>query len=671
MSDRYWEIWNEGEQARIDADIERNRKADGEFVVESAPVGTEVSVEQLDHEFRFGAHVFNFNQLGKKEYNDAYKASYGKGGIFNQATVAFYWNRYEPEPGRLRACGDYEDSERFWNSLSREEAMKHPFWRRPAPGPVVEYLRRRGVAVHGHVLVWGCAKPLWIYDAYCPEDEKRAFDRLGIPRNDGPDSFGGNLGGAYQTAWTRAWGNACRHLDEREIAALAPTFAGRMRKIFRKRVFDVARAFGETVDSWDVVNESSKDWLEYRRSRTGLPVWKSCYGLMPGDYPLHALQDAKEAFSENVRLAVNDWNVGAELRDQVADLLREGAKVDLVGCQMHIFDTNVCRRLSEGESRPNWTGAWATTPELIRERLDTMATLGRSIHVSEVTIAAPGVTERDRMIQAILVRNIYRVWFSHPRTMGVTWWNTVDGGGARGEPLVSGLFDPGMRKKPAYHAIDQLVNHEWKTRTKSKVEVVNGMRMVRFRGFRGRYRLSWTDALGTEHEKLVDLTGERTSDVDNPVCETLVNGLGKNVRYFDEVTVYGPVKQPFDTAKTAAEAEKLAPSRKVRCEGGGALDLGAVTGVKCSEFVGDPPLAAYVCARVESPVDQTVRFYWTNDWYGELFVNGSNVCKMFGESEWCGQAIRLRAGWNEILFRSRPGSSGSWKAALAIDRVSR
>ena len=179
MSDGYWSVWNDAEQAKIDADIEKNRKADAELVFCAAP-GSEVKIEQLDHEFRFGAHIFNFDQLGKKEYNDAYKASYGEGGLFNQATVAFYWNKYEPIPGRLRAFGDYEDTERFWNSLTREEAMDHPFWRRPAPGPVIEYLKRRDIAIHGHILVWGLAKPFWIYDEFCPEDEKRAFDAIGI-----------------------------------------------------------------------------------------------------------------------------------------------------------------------------------------------------------------------------------------------------------------------------------------------------------------------------------------------------------------------------------------------------------------------------------------------------------------------------------------------------------
>ena len=499
MSDAYWAIWNDAEQTRIDADIERNRKADYVVAVtdedgNAVPDGTEVKVEMIDHEFRFGAHIFNFDQLGRTAYNDAYKASYGPGGLFNQATVAFYWKDFEPVPGRLRAGGDYEDTERFWNSLTREEAMAHPFWWRPAPGPVVSYLKGRGVRIHGHILVWGYAKPDWIYDWYCPEEEKCAFDTLGIPRNDGRTIVDTQewIGG-YNTVWKRAWRKVYKQgkLTEADLAALAPTFAKRMSEIFRKRVFDVAKGFGEAVDSWDVVNESSQDWVRYRKSRTGLGYMFSEYGLMPGDYPLHALLDAKEAIGPKANLCINDWRICPDFLEQVKDLESEGARIDIVGCQMHLFNTNDCMRLAKGETNANWVG----TPKTISDRLDMMAKTGKPLHVSEVTIAAPGVSDRDRMIQAILTRNIYRAWFSHPKTMGITWWNTVDGGGVKGEPLVSGLFTADMKKKPAYEALDQLINHEW--RTNLIVPVKDGK--VSFRGFRGRYRLTWTDAEGCSH----------------------------------------------------------------------------------------------------------------------------------------------------------------------------
>ena len=54
MSDAYWKIWNDQAQAKIDADIEKYRKADGSFEI-AAPDGAEVTVEQNTHSFFFGA----------------------------------------------------------------------------------------------------------------------------------------------------------------------------------------------------------------------------------------------------------------------------------------------------------------------------------------------------------------------------------------------------------------------------------------------------------------------------------------------------------------------------------------------------------------------------------------------------------------------------------------
>ena len=106
MSDKYWSIWNDDVQRGIDAEIERNRKAD--LTVEGLPADAEVRVEQLTHAFVFGAHIFNFNQLGKKEWNDRYKELYGT--LFNSATVAFYWRTLEPYPYAPRFTESYQDT---------------------------------------------------------------------------------------------------------------------------------------------------------------------------------------------------------------------------------------------------------------------------------------------------------------------------------------------------------------------------------------------------------------------------------------------------------------------------------------------------------------------------------------------------------------------------------
>ena len=77
--------------------------------------------------------------------------------------------------------------------------------------------------------------------------------------------------------------------------------------------------------------------------------------------------------------------------------------------------------------------------------------------------------------------------------MGITWWNVVDNCGAKGEPSVSGLFNRDMSEKPAYYALDQLINHEWKTNITVKADAEG---KVQFRGFKGKYRITYKDKRG-------------------------------------------------------------------------------------------------------------------------------------------------------------------------------
>lgn len=642
MSEAYWRVWNETEQARIDADIEANRKTDA-VVPLDVPAGTSVTVEQLDHEFRFGAHIFNFNQLGKAEYNDDYRASYGRGGIFNQATVAFYWSRYEPTPGHRRAYGQHEDSEAYWNALSREQAKRDRYWRRPSPGPVIDFLKAKDVSVHGHILVWGQAKPYWIYDWYCPEEEKRAFEALGIPRHaDFVESVraGADLNAGFAAKWMQAWRRAYDRTTEAEIAQMAPVFTANMRKIFRKRIFDVAADFGAAVDSWDVVNESSLyDWSRYGKSKTGLPVWFSGYGLMPGDYPLQAMLDAKEAMPPRAKLAINDYNIADGFLTQVRQLEDEGAKVDIVGCQMHIFATNDCRRLAMGATNVNWVG----TPGVIQDRLDMMAKADRPLHVSEITITSPGPDERSLQIQAVLVRNIYRKWFSHRAMMGITWWNTVDGGGYSGEPLVSGLFTRDMKKKPAYLALDELVNREWRTKCEAKVQGEGERRTVKFRGFRGKYRLSWTcPHCGRRHFQELWLTGDGDVRCGASTAE-------------DECFV--PVR--------SVTVDGRAPVWKV---GEDILDLAALYPDAVEAGTDGTRWAEIACTLV-APRGGSYRLRRINDWWGRVIVNGEDQGALVGEADKGHPKVfevKLRAGENRLLFKTRSGSGGQWIAGLFL-----
>ena len=105
MSKEYWAIWNPDVQKKIDENIEKNRKADAVINLGEPAAGGDVKVEQIKHDFIFGAHIFNFNQLGTPERNKKYRDLYGS--LFNSATVALYWKKLEMQPNRPRFAEEY------------------------------------------------------------------------------------------------------------------------------------------------------------------------------------------------------------------------------------------------------------------------------------------------------------------------------------------------------------------------------------------------------------------------------------------------------------------------------------------------------------------------------------------------------------------------------------
>ena len=425
MSAKYREFWNADVQREIDERIEKYRKADSTVALENVKPGTEVKVEQIGHKFLFGAHIFNFNQLGSDALNEKYKNVFGT--LFNAATIAFYWKTLEPEPGKPRFNESDKDTAEFWNHCA--EPKKQPHWRRPAPDPVLEFCESKGLVTNGHPLIWG----------------------------------------------NRGW----HHPDWLPTDAAA---VDKMESLFEKRITEIAEHYQDRIDRWDVVNESAEDFQLDRASR---------YGLMPNDYTFKAFQVADRVFPKSVLFNINDYAVNDHYADQINDLLQRGCRIDVVGVQMHLFDPKETLGVAEGKP--------IQTPEEQFKRLSSADKGGRPLHLSEITITAPGDDERGRAIQAEVARNLYRCWFSWPSMMGITWWNTVDDCGAPGEPTTSGLFTRNMEPKPSFHALNQLINDEWKTRftftaDSEKIE-------KNFRGFKGTYRVTWTDTNGAQQSK--------------------------------------------------------------------------------------------------------------------------------------------------------------------------
>jgi GH35 family endo-1,4-beta-xylanase len=300
-------------------------------------------------------------------------------------------------------------------------------------------------------MIWGSRNaqlPEWMFQQFCPADEKEKIAKLGGEK-------------------------ALEKLTPAQIEEIAPKYSKEMKRLFENRIVELAEHYGDRLQSWDVVNESAT-----RR-----------YGVMPGDYTYQGFKTADRVFPKNVILNINDFANNQIYADQVKKLLSRGCRIEIMGSQMHLFVPKQCLDIADGKP--------IKTPQEVWNTMKTIGQAGLPIHVSEITITSPGSDERGREIQAVIARNLYRLWFSIKPMMGITWWNVVDDCGFRGEPSISGLFTRNMEPKPSFHALDKLINHEWKTNMAVKADE-NGN--VKFRGFKGRYRISWKDNSGKQQQ---------------------------------------------------------------------------------------------------------------------------------------------------------------------------
>ena len=435
----YRRLWNAAVNAGIDERIERYRKADA--TVEGLSAGAEVRIEQVSHDFQFGSHIFNFDQLGRDDWNAQYRATFTN--LWNAATVSFYWDRMEVKEGEIRYAAGPHDTAEFWKSVKDESAKdkweKYAEYRRPAPDPVLDFLDANGVSAHGHLMIYPVFPPAWATNG---------VDKAGLARR------------------------------------------------FERRIRQLGEHYGARLDQWDVVNESVDRSCSMAGPYHDKVVWGRPNHLVPDDYTFRCHKWAEEAFPASVKFEMNDsWR--PFYPPFVQSIIDRGAKVDVVGLQMHIFSADHARKIAAGQ--PCLANGTDWTPESQFRMLWALDTLKRPIHISEITIPAPDDTPEGEAVQARMMRDNYRLWFSWPSVYRITYWNLVDHTFHK-ENLASGLYTSDMRKKKAYYALDRLINHEWKTRLTARAD---GTGRVSFRGFRGRYRLDWRDANGNPRSKTV------------------------------------------------------------------------------------------------------------------------------------------------------------------------
>ncbi|MBO7214261.1 MAG: endo-1,4-beta-xylanase [Clostridia bacterium] len=139
---------------KVDSGIERYRKGNAKIFLKDnngkAIANAKINVKQKSHEFRFGANLFMLDELETPEKNQAYKDLFK--GVFNMATLPFYWDTLEPEKGSPRYLKD---------------SVK--VYRRPPIELCLEYCNEHGIEPREHALAYEGFFPKWLYNASVEE----------------------------------------------------------------------------------------------------------------------------------------------------------------------------------------------------------------------------------------------------------------------------------------------------------------------------------------------------------------------------------------------------------------------------------------------------------------------------------------------------------------------
>ncbi len=402
LPENYLKRWDDpAVEKRIQDGIEKNRKGDARLKIVDAAgkplADAEVRISQKSHEFLFGCNIFVLGQM--KEKNQAYEESFLK--LFNFATVAFYWDDLEPEPGKPRFAEGGED-----------------IWRRPPPDRAVAFASKSGLKLKGHPLLWHSRdhNPKW--------------------RPDNPDE---------------------------------------LKRRYGQRFREIAERYAKQIPIWDGVNESLVCSADF-------PLFSPAERDYPGYVPWAFTEEQKVFRPENL-LMINDvttfnWPANETNRyyQQCRKLLDDGVGIEGIGFQFHFFN----RKALDG-----LTGSAQCDPNGLLNTYEMFAKLGLPLWITEITIGSAG--DDGLAIQGRVVRDIYRLWFSAPKMAGITWWNLGDGTAYGNEGVAGGgLADEDFNPKPAYKALDQLINHEWKTNLAAR-STADGD--VEFRGFHGGYEI--------------------------------------------------------------------------------------------------------------------------------------------------------------------------------------
>ena len=252
-----------------------------------------------------------------------------------------------------------------------------------------------------------------------------------------------------------------------------------------KRFRELAGRYAKRIPMWEVTNETFWGATNTGSKFYGEPDFVEwSFKLAERHFPANHL-----VINEWSQLWGDTWNHGTRgsYYMQIERAMLKGARIDGIGMQYHMF-----------HRAENVVGATRHfyDPQCLFDVMDTFATLGRPIQITEITIPAYSNDPGDEEVQADILRELYLIWFSHPAMEAIIYWNLPDGyawGAEPGDMAVGenyyhgGLCRFDLTPKPAYNVVKDLFGKEWRTNFERDV----GGRFA-FRGFRGTYEIEAT-----------------------------------------------------------------------------------------------------------------------------------------------------------------------------------
>ncbi len=211
------------------------------------------------------------------------------------------------------------------------------------------------------------------------------------------------------------------------------------------------------IDEVDVFNELTF-WEIYDHPLTR---------LLKGENKLNIVRDLFaqfKALNPQVRSTVNDFVPTFAYFRLVRSLINLGTPIEAIGQQSHMH-------------RGYWSDA------RLVGILERFRTLNRPLTFTEVSVLSgdprPNLdfsrtytdwhsTPRGEQKQAEYLKHFYQLLYSQPHVTGIYLWGMSDRHAWLGAP--TGILDKNGAPKPAYLALNQLINHDWRTTGKYRTD---------------------------------------------------------------------------------------------------------------------------------------------------------------------------------------------------------